>query len=151
MARAGITALQTTAYCEEDPVKTLKNCGFEVIQRRELWRRSRLVLSNSFGTTLAELSIDWVRYCGTFDYIVHWEVELEALLDSEPTAMAAIIGALLHQFGPALRLWPYSKLATGLVIEELLEAGLLQPFIRKGNQLTAAGYERLDEHIRKYA
>ena len=149
LARAGIAALQAAAFCKDDPVKILGSYGLEVIQRRELWRRTRRVLSESSGTTVAELAIDRVRYDGAFGEILHWEVELEALGDSESTAMPEIIGALLHEFGSALRPWPHSKLATGFVIEEGLKTDVLQQFMCSDNRLTPAGYDRLDEHLRK--
>jgi len=151
LARAGIAALQAAAFCKDDPVNTLERCGLEVIQRRELWRRTRRVLSESSGTTVAELAVDQVRHLGTFGEVLHWEVELEAMGDSASAVMSDIIGALLHEFGSALRPWPHSKLATGLAIDELLETGVLQPLICSGNRLTAATYDRLDEHIRKLA
>jgi inorganic triphosphatase YgiF len=151
LARAGITALQATGYYENDPVKTLESCGLEVIQRRELWRRTRRVVSESPGTAVAELAIDRVSYCGTSGEVFHWELELEALGDSASTVMAKIIGALIDQFGSALRPWPHSKLATGFAIEELLGTSVLQAFICSDNRLAAKAYERLDEHIRELA
>jgi len=128
-----------------DPVRTMKTAGLDIIQDRETYRQVLQVLATSSpeGRELAELVADRVTYRFMSCDIIHHEVEIEARRDDAGHAIMKIQEALLEQFGPLLRTWVHSKLATGIAIERLISLGELDEVTWTGTLMPAA-YDRIE-------
>jgi hypothetical protein len=110
-----------------DPDATLARLGLHAVQRRSTQRRVRdVILVGPDPHTIAELALDSVRY--TFDgtAVVLHEIEVE-VRGWASVATARAIGDRLRDAasGAMLRPWPWSKLHTGRVIEQLIRDRVL--------------------------
>jgi hypothetical protein len=105
-----------------DPLETMNSLGFDIVQSRRLQRRNRGISAQRGGPEIAELAIDDVTYRFASGEILHSEVEIEAKIVESSGVIKKVAEALLDRYGTALRIWPYSKFATGQAIEQLLLA-----------------------------
>ena len=107
------------------PLTVIKRLGLSVVQGRETRRTVRDVApAGQMGPQLAELAIDSVVYRFGSDRARLLMVEVEAKSRDGLQVLGGITRDLNKMFKPALRPWPYGKLATGLAVERLLRQGV---------------------------
>jgi inorganic triphosphatase YgiF len=131
-------------YQRDDPVKTLQRAGLRVIQDRLTQRRARNVLGTG-RRVRAELAIDTTTFFFGKQVVHLYEVEIEA--KSAHVRVSAMAQRLEKMFAPALQRW-FSKLATGKIIQTLLQQGILQKLLDEQNHLTPAALDRIEQEWR---
>jgi hypothetical protein len=102
------------------PLQEMKAAGFQLIQARETSRRTIDIVRLPQNVRVVEMAVDAVDYRFAAGRIRHYEVELEAKSEVGPEAIRDVMRSLQATFGNSLKLWPYSKLATGAALERLL-------------------------------
>ncbi len=123
------------------PVQTMLALGLQVIQDRRVRRRVRDVVARHQPLVLAELAIDSVTYHFADRQIHHHEVEIETKSRDGPRAGRAVAEDLISMYAPALRSWPFGKLATGRAIERFLHEGISKGLLDDSDSLTPAAYD----------
>jgi inorganic triphosphatase YgiF len=146
LAERGIPLRLATA--DGDPVSLLLASGLERLQERETSRRLRHV--DGRGSPIAELAVDAVTFHLAAGPVRHHEVEIEAKAPEGAAYLPRAVEALGAQFGPALTVWRYGKLATGLAIARLLASDHAHDWLEDG-QIGAAAYPRLAETLSREA
>ncbi|MCA1961757.1 MAG: CYTH domain-containing protein [Desulfomonile sp.] len=127
---------------------TMTHIGFEVIQNRTTLRKVRALTlepAREAGPD-AELVIDRVIYSFQGYELIHHEIEIEAVSPLGAELIPPVQDNLASRFGPSLRLWLHSKLATGWALEKLLAEGHLEKFVRNG-LLAPAAYDVIEERL----
>jgi len=143
---------QPRDFDPEHPLDVVDNLGLEIIQDRQTHRQVRHIIFREEDRTrlLAELAIDSVVYHIDNQAVRHYEVEIEAKIRHEgPTVIKTTIESLVRMYGPALRRWKHSKLATGKAIERLLHEGALKGLLNTRNNLKPAAYDMIDSRIKQ--
>ncbi len=147
LGRSGMP-LHEAEYFHDDPERTMASLGLEPIQRRRVVRRKRDILGAHEKRGPGEFMVDAVTYFFMDAFIFHWEVEVEARGDEAGETAGSIAKELLDMFEPALRRWDYGKLATGLVLGELLRSRAIEPFVREDRSLMRSAYETMEQQLR---
>lgn len=145
LRRAGVT-LARAADATAAPIEVLRALGLDVVQDRETHRDPCGVTRSDdpLGTAVAELAVDAVAYHFDVNVVRMYEIEIEAKSAGGASAVRAIMDRLVTQFAPALRPWPYGKLATGDIVERLLREGALQGLLGIDNTLSPAALDRIE-------
>lgn len=131
------------------PLDVMASIGFEVVQDRESHRRIRNILEGKKGSpVLAELAIDSVIYHFGSRKVCFHEVEIEAKAEEGSAVIETVVESLVTTYRPALRVWDYSKLATGKAIEELLKMGAIQELLDVNNNLKPAAFDKLSDYLK---
>ncbi|MDR7486641.1 MAG: CYTH domain-containing protein [Armatimonadota bacterium] len=117
--------------------------GLEVIQDRETRRVARTVVAGKGEPPLAQVAVDAVVFHLRGVDVRHHEVEIEVASEAGREVLPPLAGALLRQFGPALRVGLQSKLAIGRALDCLLRQGVLWDVLDGRGHLTPGGYDRL--------
>jgi inorganic triphosphatase YgiF len=140
-AEAGVTLDPLPASAT--PLAQLAALGLAPINERTTRRTPRDVLD---GAVRAELVIDetTVRLQGGVARYV--EVEIEAKDEDAGGVVDRIVDALLEAHAPALRPWPHSKLAVGLTLARLDDAGELAAHLVDG-WVQPSGMRRVAERL----
>lgn len=123
------------------PEPVLRALGLVEVQLRETTRRAARLERGGVG--VAELALDEVRYRAGSRRVLHREVELEALGGTEPDGLLELVRGLEAGRAADLRPWPWSKTALGVALEALEAGGELAALVI-GEELTPAGYDRVD-------
>lgn len=132
------------------PLDVMTSSGLEVVQNRETHRQVRNVVFRESGPVLAELAIDSVVYYFGDQEIRHHEVEIEAKVRDSSTVLRTVIEeltAIRGMYGPVLRRWDHSKLATGMAIQKMLNEGALSGLLDNERNLTPIAYEKIDDYL----
>jgi hypothetical protein len=129
------------------PLVFMASSGLEVVQNRETHRQVRNVVFRESGPVLAELAIDSVVYHFSDQEICLHEVEIEAKVRDGSTVLKTVIERLTAMYGPVLRRWDHSKLATGMAIEKLLSEGALIGLLDNDGNLTPIAYDKIDDYL----
>ena len=130
-----------------DPVEVLKTSGLDVLQDRETDRRQSNVLSGSEPSkTLAELDVDTVLYHFKHGDINLFELELEAKSEEGRRFLSVLTKALREELGGDVRKWGWGKLATGRMIERLVDRGVLAGHVEEG-RLRPEAYDVVREAL----
>jgi hypothetical protein len=103
------------------PLQEIEAAGFQLIQTRETSRRTIDIVKLPQNVSAVEMAVDVVEYGFAVGRIRHYEVELESKSTIGPETIREVMRHLQAAFGGELRIWPYSKLATGAALERLLE------------------------------
>lgn len=146
-----LASLADAARGGEDPLESLLEAGFHVLQDRLTRRIRRDVLED--GRPVGELAVDEVRFeVGSRD-CVHREVEIEAA-EAGPGGRALLREAvedLRRRFGPRLRPWDRSKLATGRALVSLLSDASASPgWLADDGSVRREGYDRVASLLAAY-
>jgi len=132
------------------PLEAMASLGLQVIQDRENHRRVRNILKGGESdSVLAELAIDSVAYHFGGQEIRQHEVEIEAKEGSSSAVIKLLVESLVAMYGPVLRRWGHSKLATGRAIEKMLSEGLLEGLLDVNNNLKPLAYDRIDDYLER--
>ncbi len=121
--------------------------GLNIIQKRITRRAVRNILRHGSknASPTAELDIDQVTFLG--QPRVHlFEVEIEAKAAGSERRIQEIAESLGSNYPDFLKLWPYGKLVTGIVIQRLLKTGALQTYLEHG-QLKAGAFPLIESKI----
>lgn len=139
-----LATLADAARAGEDPLTSLLEAGFHVLQDRVTRRVRRDVLED--GRPVGELAVDEVRFDAGGHDCVHREIEIEAA-EAGPEGRALLREAvedLRRRFGSGLRAWDRSKLATGLALVSLLSHASASPAWLAGDgSMRREGYDRV--------
>jgi hypothetical protein len=131
-----------------DPIRYMKSLGFEIIQDRENYRKPSNVISDSNDKVLAERSVDIVTYHFKAQSVRLYNIEIESKLEGAVRDIERIINKLIEIYAPSVKVWTYSKIAAGKVIERLPISGHLKDFLNEKNELTTVGYDRVLQLLR---
>lgn len=133
------------------PLDVMASLGLEAIQDRESHRRVRNVVSagEESSSVLAELAIDSVVYHFGGQEIRHHEVEIEAKEKGNSAVIRTVAEGLVAMYGPVLRGWGHSKLATGKAIEKMLSEGALEGLLDINNNLKPVAYDKIDDYLKR--
>ncbi len=124
------------------PLQEIEAAGFQLIQTRETSRRTVDVMKPPQNVSAVEIAVDSVTYRFEAGRIRHYEVELESKSEIGPGAIRHVMRHLQAAFGDELRIWPYSKLATGWALERLLQDQLI---VVSGNaSLRPSDYDKIE-------
>ncbi len=131
------------------PESVLGTLGLVPIQRRETYRRPRRVvpLGDPRGAAPAEMDVDVVTYWFHRRDVRLCAVEVEVRCPDGHAASAAVTRYLLERYEPLIRPWPYGKLATGMVIEDLLARGALDQVLADDRMLRASGFDLIEARL----
>jgi hypothetical protein len=127
---------------------TMRRLGLVVVQDRETRRKVRTLTHEHApaGSADAELVIDRVIYSFGGQELTHHEIEIEAVSPAGPELISLVRQDLMARFGKSLRLWLYSKLATGWALERLVVEGRMEGLVN--NRLLApAAYDVIHERL----
>jgi len=127
---------------------TLEALGLVVLQDRTTHRRRRLARRADApppAKPSVELSIDRVTFHVAHRYIVHHEIELEALEDGSSGDLDALVEALCAKH-PGLQASLLSKLEIGIGLSLLDEEGLLERYV-PGDELPSGAFEMLARRL----
>ncbi len=113
--------LNIDSFDTEKPAETFVNLGFKPIQNRETNRKIRNITQNKNTEVLAELAIDTVFYKVKGQIVRHFEIEIESKHKNGHEAVKKVLENLSDMFGSLLRIWTFSKLVTGITLEQLLQ------------------------------
>lgn len=128
------------------PSAVFSRMGLEEIQQRHTTRDVRNVrLERKSGDRIAEVDIDRVMFVGKSKVQI-FEVEIEAKAPRSFKAVQRIAAELESSYSGFLRVWPHSKLVTGLAIQRLLTAGKLSDNLQNG-RLRPDAFDMIDRAI----
>jgi len=145
LAELGVTAPGPPDDLDDHPVAVMARLGFRTIQERETFRRLRDVTRAAEGTVLAELAVDAVTFRVSGGSVRLHEVEIELRESGRAMVLQELAAALTVRW-PELKPWPYSKVATGLAIEALLDEG--RPVTVTGTiDVAPAAYHIIATHL----
>ena len=149
LARAHIKLSLPDALGDARPADTLRAAGLLPIQDRRTRRQVREIWEPRLNARMAELAVDQVAYQFEAGVVQLVEVEIEAKHADADAVLHACMLALQADFGAMLRAWPYGKLATGALIERLLQSGELAPLLLDGERIGAQASLLLEDRLRK--
>jgi hypothetical protein len=115
------TSVARKPAASPSPLQEIEAAGFQRIQIRETTRRSIDIVKLPQNLRAVEMAVDAVTYRFDAGRIRHYEVELESKSEVGPGAIRGVMRHLQSAFGDELKIWPYSKLATGAALERLLQ------------------------------
>lgn len=133
-----------------NPLVAMTNLSLKVIQDRYTQRQIRNIvyLDKDDSLILAELAIDSVVYNFDKQKIRHYEVEIEAKTRDGENVVNAVSEELYRTFKPTLRVWDYSKLATGKAINKLIKEGNLKDLPEINNKMKPEVYDKIVELLK---
>ncbi|MFQ5637272.1 MAG: CYTH domain-containing protein [bacterium] len=136
----------------QPPLECLLDRGLQVIQDRTTRRQIRNIVAGEGNgePILAELALDSVVYRFNDAQVKHYEVEIESKNPGGVTAVKDVLEALQSTYKNVLRLWDYSKLATGEAIKKLLAKFPEERLLDQGGNIRPEGYDRIETMLRKH-
>lgn len=150
LAKRGIPVRSPRLDPEARPLTVMKDLGLRVVQSRQTRRTVRdVVPAGQTEAQLAELAIDSVAFRFKSEQLKLHIIEVEAKSQDGLRALGAITRDLSKMFEPALRPWPYGKLATGLATEKLLRQGALEDLIDNDRHLRPAAFGKLARYLKR--
>lgn len=131
------------------PAAVMSDLGLDTVQRRSNQRLRRNVVPAraASNTALAELAVDTVRYHLETRDVLLYEIEIEAADSGDHDLLVTLSEQLVKRFGPALRSWTFSKLATGAAIAELDSTAALEARLHADATLAPAAIETIARHL----
>lgn len=114
------TSVARKSAASPSPLQEMEAEGFQLIQTRETSRRTIDIVKLPQNVRAVEMAVDVVAYRFEAGRIRHYEVELESKSEIGPGAIRDVMRHLQAAFGDELKVWPFSKLATGAALERLL-------------------------------
>jgi inorganic triphosphatase YgiF len=137
-----LTAAARKSTAMLGPFQEMEAAGFQLVQARETSRRTIDIVKLPQNVSAVEMAVDAVEYRFKIGKIRHYEVELESKSEIGPEAIRDVIRTLQATFGDELRIWPFSKLATGWALERLLQDQLI---VISGNaSLRPSDYDKIE-------
>jgi inorganic triphosphatase YgiF len=125
-----------------DPFRQMEAAGFQLIQTRKTSRRTIDIVKLPQNVRAVEMAVDVVEYRFEAGRIRHYEVELESKSEVGPEAIRDIMRHLQAAFGGELKIWPYSKLATGAALDRLLQDRSI--VVSENASLAPSDYEKIE-------
>jgi adenylate cyclase class IV len=142
----------SACYINEDPENTLINAKFRKIQERKTERNITNAINSRSNELEFEFAIDRTFYhlnSPSKHYGV-MELEIESKKTSNYEILDRLVNELISDHQSVFRLWPNSKLATGIAIEALLSRMELKANedFDNGGLLTVSGAEKIESFIK---
>ncbi len=130
------------------PGDVLRTGGLTVLQDRHTQREVRDIVDrkDGMGAVLAELAVDSVTYHFESGDVHLYELEIEAKSSRGRGIVREVRDALLELFEVELIPWKWGKLATGRMVERLLQAGALEGLLEMG-RLRSEAYAKLERAL----
>ncbi|UCD24929.1 MAG: CYTH domain-containing protein [Gemmatimonadota bacterium] len=136
---------------ETDANGVMATMGLVQSQDRSTSRRRRHVVGGAGGdASVAELAIDQVTFSIGGRQVFHYEVEVELEASNDVKRVEDLIVSLRERW-PTLKVWHYSKYATGEAIRVLLEQESFPHEVGPGGKLSTEFYERVESWLRQRA
>jgi CYTH domain len=149
---AGHAFEHSADYVNEDPENILTSAKFRKIQERKTERNIINAINSQASELEFEFAIDRIFYHLSPPYNNYGLMELE--IESKKTGNYEILDRLVNQLitdhQSIFRLWPHSKLATGLAIEAMLSSRDLKAGEDFDNDgiLTLSGAKKIESFIK---
>ena len=96
---------------------------------------------------MAELVIDDLLYQFGEIKVRYHELEIELRPQGSIELLSALGSTLVEKFRPSLRKWEYSKLVTGMAIQELMRSKELDKVIAPDRTLMPEAYEKIRKFL----
>ncbi len=126
------------------PEAILLAMGLSVLQRRTTRRWVRLLYQEERPQLFGEMALDRVEYAFLSGTVVHYEVEVESLVESGDRLVMDVVNEIATTCPGAARRWDYGKLVTGRILQEAGRTGRLR--CREGI-LKEEDYERMERSM----
>ena len=139
-------------YGNEDPENTLTSAKFRKIQERKTERNIINAINSQPSELEFEFAIDRIFYHLSPPYKNYglMELEIESKKTGNYETLDRLVNELTTDHQSIFRLWPHSKLATGLAIEAMLSSRELKAGedFNKDGILTLSGAKKLELFIK---
>lgn len=139
--------LNINNFDTENPAETLVNLGFNPIQDRETNRKIKNITLNKNSEVLAELAIDTVFYKVKDQIVRHFEIEIESKHKNGTEAVKKVLANFSEMFGSLLRIWTFSKLSTGLALEQLSQDKPKEKYFNIRNCILPETYNKITNRL----
>ena len=140
------------AMFKRSPHEALKLIGLTPVQEQLTQRLLRDVVSfNERGLNVkAKFVLEWTKYRLSKRVIRHHRLAFAQVTPDSPFVVEAIVDMLADLYGEALRIWHHDNTSTGLAIDSLLKAGVLQELTRN-ECLHQRAYDEIDSFLSSFA
>jgi inorganic triphosphatase YgiF len=139
-------------YVNDDPENTLTSAKFRKIQERKTERNIINAINSQPSELEFEFAIDRIFYHLSPPYKNYglMELEIESKKTGNYATLDRLVNELITDHQSIFRLWPHSKLATGLVIEAMLSSRELKAGEDFDNDgiLTLSGAKKIESFIK---
>jgi inorganic triphosphatase YgiF len=139
-------------YVNEDPENILTSAKFRKIQERKTERNIINAINSQPSELEFEFAIDRIFYHLSPPYKNYglMELEIESKKTGNYETLDRLVNELITDHQSIFRLWPHSKLATGLAIEAMLSSRELKAGedFNKDGILTLSGAKKLELFIK---
>lgn len=133
---------------ECDALTALAALGLVQIQVHDNNRELRdVVTCEGKQRLIAELALDRVRYRFGHTDLHHYELELESKARDGSNVLRPMSQLLLTRYGPDLRIWCHSKLATGLALCALLNEHAVNAMRDHVGDVCPSVYDLVDRYL----
>jgi hypothetical protein len=136
----------------EDPENTLINAKFRKIQERKTERNIINAINSQSNELEFEFAIDRSFYHlnSPYNHYGIMELEIESKKTSNYEILDRLVNELISDHQSIFRLWPNSKLVTGIAMEALLSKMQLKADedFDNGGLLTLSGAEKIESFIK---
>ena len=136
-------------HVDNNPILNLSRLDFKIILNKRTKRKIVNAVDKISGKNYFEFVIDTTKYIFNNNYIAIKELEIESKILENDLVMNQFVKELKFK-NEQLKYWPYNKLLTGKVVEQLLYNNELKKNIDYDdrNMLTLSGIEKIDHFIR---
>ena len=133
---------------EASPSQCLTRLGLVAIQTRETRRQEFDISCAGREDIIAELALDEVCYLISGCRILHYEIEVEAILPSCEPHIVLLTGLIRQAYPDRLTRWNHNKLLTGFALERLVSAGMLSVQPGEPLHLHRSSYDAIDAFLK---
>ena len=152
-SRLGGHSFENSAYYDnEDPENILTRAKFRKIQQRKTERNIINATNSQSGELEFEFVIDKTFYDlgSPYNHYGLMEIEIESKKTGNYEILDQLVNELITDHQSIFRLWPHSKLATGLAIEAMLSSRELKAGEDFDNDgiLTLSGAKKIESFVK---
>ena len=139
----------TLDHFDSNPLVNLSRLGFKIILNKKTERKIVNAIDKISGKNYFEFVIDTTSYIFNNNCITIKELEIESKILENDLVLSQFVKELKFK-NEQFKYWPYNKLLTGKVLEELLYNNELKENIDFDEKkiLTLSGIEKVDLFIR---
>jgi adenylate cyclase class IV len=133
---------------EASPSQCLLRLGLVTIQTRETRRQEFDISCAGKEDIIAKLDLDEVCYLISGCRILHYEIEVEAIVPSCEPHIVLLTGLIRQAYPDRLTRWDHNKLLTGFALERLVSEGILAVQPGETLHLHRSSYNAIDVFLK---